>query len=162
MLTPGEEAPVFELPDLAGQRHRLEEALSRGPVLAVFWKPSCGTCHLIFPYLQRLTEAYPSDGWQLLALSQDSAEASAEFARQYGLTFPVLIEGEGWPVSRRYDPEATPTFFLIGQDGSIEMSSVGLSKEELNQVSGRLAERLGQAPRVIAEEDDGNPPFKPG
>ena len=162
MLTAGERAPAFDLPDLDGRRHRLEDALAQGPAIAVFWKPACGTCHLAFPYLQRLAEAYPSGGGQLLSISQDSAEASGDFARRYGLTFPTLVDGEGWPVSHQYDPDATPTFFLIGGNGTIEMTSAGFSKEELNEVSHRLAEHLGEAPRVIAEENDGNPPFKPG
>ena len=162
MLTAGERAPAFDLPDLEGRRHRLEQVLSQGPALAVFWKSACSTCHLAFPYLQRLAEAYRSDGWRILAVSQDGAEASGDFARQCALTFPTLIEGEGWPVSRQYDPEATPTLFLIGKDGMIEMTSVGFHKEELNEISRRLAEHLGETPRVIAEENDGNPPFKPG
>lgn len=162
MLSAGERAPAFDLPDLEGRRHRLEEALSRGPAVAVFWKPTCGTCHLAFPYLQRLVESYPGDGWQLLAVSQDGESASGAFAQEYGLTFPVLVEGEGWPVSKQYDPEATPTLFLIGQDGTIEMTSVGFDKEELNEVARWLAERLGEAPRIIAEENDGNPRYKPG
>jgi peroxiredoxin len=162
MLTVGEQAPGFELPDLEGRRHRLEAVLGRGPVLAVFWKPDCGTCHLAFPYLQRLTEAYPSGAWQILAVSQDSAEASSDFARRYGLTFPTLIEGDGWPASHQYDPDATPTCFLIGRDGVIEMTSVGFDKADLNEISRRVGEHLGEAPRVIAQEDDGNPPFRPG
>lgn len=162
MLSAGERAPTFDLPDLEGGRHRLEDVLARGPALAVFWQPACATCHLAFPYLQRLAEAYPSGGWQLLAVSQDSARASGDFARQYGLAFLVLIESEGWPVSHQYDPEATPTFFLIGPDGTIEMTSVGFDKKDLNEVSRRLAERLGETPRVIAQENDGNPPFRPG
>lgn len=162
MLSAGERAPDFDLPDLEGQRHRLEDALAQGPAVAVFWKSACGTCHLAFPYLQRLTEAYPSGRWQLLAVSQDDARASEVFARQYGLTFPSLIEGEGWPVSRQYDPDATPTLFLIGADGTIEMTSVGFNKQELNEISRRLAAHLGEPAKVIAEEDDGKPSYKPG
>ena len=158
MLGEGARAPAFELPDLAGLPH----ALASGPALAVFWKPRCATCDLAFPYLERLHQAYPSDRWQLLAVSQDNLERSAAFARQYGLSFPVLIEDEGWPVSRQYDPEATPTFFLIGPDGEIEMASAGFAKDDLNQIASRLAQHLGEAPQVIAEEDDGNPPFRPG
>jgi peroxiredoxin len=162
MLTIGEHAPSFDLPDLEGRRHRLVDALARGPALAVFWKASCGTCHLAFPYLQRLVEAYPEAAWQVLAVSQDGSGASGAFAREYGLTFPVLIEGEGWPVSQQYDPDATPTLFLIAPDGTVELTSVGFDKAELNEIARRLAEHLGQEPVVIAEESDGNPPFKPG
>lgn len=160
MLAVGERAPAFELPDLDGKLHRSEDA--QGPVVAVLWKTACGTCHVAFPYLQRLAEAYPTNGWQLLAVSQDAQEKSASFASEHGLTFPVLIEGEGWPVSQQYDPDATPTLFLIGPDRTIEMTSVGFDKEELNEVSQRLAEYLGVTPKVIAEENDGNRPFQPG
>ncbi len=162
MLTAGEQAPLFELTDLGGRKHRLATALAEGSVLTVFWKPSCGTCDLALPYLQRLVDAYPSDRWQLLSVSQDSAEPSADFARQYSLTFPILIEGEGWPASRQYDPEATPTFFLIAPDGTIEMTSIGFDKNELNEVARRLAGYLDEPAQVIAEADDGNPPFRPG
>ena len=160
MLDVGEQAPAFELPDLNGKLYGSQDA--QGPVVAVFWKSACGTCDIALPYLQRLAEAYPSDGWQLLTVSQDALEESATFARQHGLTFPVLIEGEGWPVSQQYDPEATPTLYLIGPERTIEMVSVGFYKEELNEVSRRLAAHLGEAPQVIAEEDDGNPLFRPG
>jgi peroxiredoxin len=162
MLTAGDHAPSFDLPDLQGRRHRLEEALAAGPALAVFWKAACATCHLAFPYLQRLSEAYPGSGWRLLAVSQDGADTSRDFVEEHALTFPVLIEGEGWPVSRQYDPEATPTLFLIAPDGAIDLMSVGFDKAELNEISRRLAEALGREPVVIAEDGDGNPPFKPG
>ncbi len=160
MLSAGEPAPTFDLPDLEGRRHRLDDV--QGPALAVFWKPACGTCDLAFPYLQRLAEVYPTGRWQILAISQEDAEASGDFARQHSLTFPILVEGDGWPVSQQYDPDATPTLFLIAPDGTIEMTSVGFDKQELNEISRRLAERLGESPKVIAEEDDGNPSFKPG
>lgn len=162
MLATGERAPAFELPDLDGRRHRLEGALRRGPALAVFWKADCATCHLAFPYLQRLAEAYPSANEQLLAVSQDGPETSAAFARELGLTFPVLIDGDGWPVSQQYDPDSTPTLFLIGPDGAVELTGVGFDKGDLNEIARRFAEHLGEVPRLIAEDDDGNPPFRPG
>ncbi len=162
MLTAGDRAPAFDLPDLDGDRRSLAGTVAGGPVLAVFWKASCDTCHLAFPYLQRLAEEYPGGGWQLLAVSQDGERVSRAFATQHGLTFPVLIEGDGWPVSQQYDPDATPTLFLIAPDGSIEFTSVGFHKGDLNEIARRLAEHLGKDPRVIAEDGDGQPPFKPG
>lgn len=162
MLSQGDQAPAFELPDLAGQRRSLAAAIAAGPALVVFWKSSCGTCHLAFPYLQRIAEVYPAAAEHILAVSQDNEAASVEFAHEYGLTFPVLIEGDGWPVSRAYDPEATPTLFFIDSAGAIEMVSVGFYKAELNEIGGRFATSLGQPARTIAEDNDGNPPFKPG
>jgi peroxiredoxin len=159
MLSAAARAPAFELPDLAGEPH----ALGQGrPALLVFWKASCGTCRVAFPYIERLRHAYPGDGWQLLAISQDDADTSAAFAQQQGLTLPVLIEGEGWPVSQQYDPDATPTLFLVGPDGLIEMTSIGFDKWDLNKIAERVAELLGEPSQKIAEEADGNPPLRPG
>ncbi|MCH7811368.1 MAG: TlpA family protein disulfide reductase [Chloroflexi bacterium] len=160
MLSVGDQAPPFDLPDLAAKQHRLVDG--EAPVLAVFWKPSCATCDLAFPYLQRLYEAYPGDGWRLLAVSQEDATSSGQFAQQYGITFPILIEGDGWPASMAYDPEATPTLFLISPDGAIEHASVGFEKAALNEISEALAKHLGVSSQLIAREDDGNPPFRPG
>lgn len=162
MLVAGDQAPPFELPDLQGRTRRLADALERGPVLVVFWKSDCETCDVAFPYLQHLTDVYSTERWELLAVSQEGAKESADFAREQGLSFPVLIDGDGWPVSKQYDPEATPTLFLIAPDGAIQMTSVGFHKQELNEIAGRLAEYLGEPARAIALEDDGNPPFKPG
>lgn len=158
MLRRGDRAPAFELPDLDGKLWRLDGV----PALVVFWKAGCATCHVAFPYLERLFHAYAGDGWRLLAVSQDSPAASREFAQELKLTLPLLIEGEGWPVSKLYDPEATPTLFLVDDTGTIELTSIGFDKSELNEASRLLAERLGREPQEIAPQDDGNPFFKPG
>lgn len=162
MLGAGDRAPDFELPDVSQQRYRLSDALGQGPVLVVFWKTSCKTCDVAFPYLQRLAEAYEGGSWQLLGISQEGMAESAAFAERYGVTFPVLIDREGWPVSKEYDPEATPTMFLIDSDGIVEAASVGFSKADLNDMSARVAKHLGRAAEVVAKDDDGGPPFMPG
>ncbi len=162
MIGVGEIAPPLELPDLSATDRGVSPAPNSEPVLAVFWKPSCGTCDLAFPYLQRLYQAYPSEGWRMLAISQEDASVSDEFARKYGVTFPVLTEGDGWPISTQYDPDATPTMFLISPDGKIELASAGFDKEALNEVSRLIAGHLGLDAQIIAVEDDGNPSFRPG
>jgi peroxiredoxin len=162
VLRVGERAPSFRLSDLDGREHALDQALASGPALLVFWKSGCAICDLIFPYLGRLAEAYPQEGWSLWAVSQDGVEAARAFAQKHRTPFDVLVDGEGWPASRAYDPDATPTLFLVGADGVIEQTSVGFSKADLNEVSRRLAERLETAPVEVAPADDGQPDFRPG
>ncbi len=162
MLTQGNQAPALDLPDLDGRRHNLLEDLTRGPALAVFWKPACSTCHLAFPYLQRLYETLPASDWTLLAVSQADERSTRDFATQHGLAFPLLIEGESWPASRSYDPDATPTFFLISPSGVIQMVSVGFHKTELNEIAAKLGEAAGVDLVELIPGRDGSPPFKPG
>jgi len=161
-LAAGDQAPTFTLDTLDGQSHSLAEALRRGPVLAVFFKTTCGTCDLIFPYLNRFIGGYGGGGWHLWAISQDGPGRSRDYADRYGARFPVLVEGPGWPVSRAYDPPATPTLFFIAPNGRVEETSVGFSKDELNSLARSLAAYLGQPPVTVAEADDGRPSFRPG
>lgn len=155
----GERAPSLALTGLDGQNYRLDEA--KGPVLAVFFKTSCGTCQLIFPYLQRLYRAYPPPGWHLWAISQDAASDSQTFAARHGATFPILLD-EGWAALRAYDPQGVPTLFFIGPDGQVQRVVLAFQKAALNELSAAIAAHLAAQAVVIAPPDDPAPPFKPG
>jgi peroxiredoxin len=161
-LSAGDDAPDFTLNTADGHTYDLVGALRQGPVLIVFVKTTCGTCDLLFPYLNQFIEAYGDEGWHLWAISQDGPDRSRDYARRQEARFPVLVDGPGWPVSSAYDPPATPTLFLIAPDGRVEETSVGFSKDDLNGTSRRLAGHLGRSPLTVAEADDGRPPFRPG
>ena len=73
--------------------------------------------------------------------------------------YPTLFRS---PTSRAYDPPVTPTLFLIEPSGRVGQVSIGFSKDDLNDLSRRIAEHLGVAPAVVAERGDGNPDLRPG
>ena len=158
----GARAPDFSLKGTDGKSYTLASALARGPVLLVFFKTSCWTCDLAFPYINRLKESYPDNGWSLWAVAQDTPQDAGRYAADYGMTYPVLSDADGYTVSKAYDPPATPTLFLIDRAGRIAQQSAGFHKAELNSLSAGLAERLGVKPVVIAAADDGNPDVIPG
>jgi len=160
-LEAGVQAPDFSLKGIDGREYRLSEALRAGPALLVFFKSTCGTCDVAFPYLNRLHETY-KDGWQLWAVAQDGPEAAAEYARRLALGYPVLPDAPDYAISRLYDPPATPTLYLIDRDGRVAYTTHGFAKDDMNELARLLAERLGAQPRVIAPPDDGQPAFKPG
>ncbi len=162
MLEVGARAPDFTLPDQTGARHHLADALAGGPVVLAFLKADCRTCTLTFPYLERLHQAYRMADWQMWGICQHPARAAEWFAKNTGVTFPLLIDGDGLPVSHAYDPPATPTIVLLDRSGAVLASHQGLSKSDLNQLAGQLAEMLGEAAVVIAPPDDGQPSFRPG
>ena len=163
-LDVGAQAPDFTLGGIDGKQYSLSAALKQGPLLAVFIQTACPVCDLTMPYLNRLTEAYADQRWQLWVISQDDQEASQRYAQRFEPNFPLLVDdpADGWTVSRAYDPPATPTLFLIGPDGRVQFSGQGFSKADLNAVSERIAGHLGVQPAVVAERDDGNPDLRPG
>jgi peroxiredoxin len=160
-LTVGAKAPPFALAGIDGQPYTLVEALPQGPLLLAFFKTGCPACDLAAPYLVRLAAAYPG-AWQLWLVLQDPPAEAGGYARRFSLPFPVFADGDGYRVSRVYDPPATPSFYLIEADGSVAHASHGFSKDDLNELAGHIARRLGAERQVVAPPNDGQPPLRPG
>ena len=156
----GAEAPAFTLPSVDGGGLSLSEVRGQ-PLLIVFFRASCETCDIAFPYVNRLQARYPY-GWRLWAISQDEAGRSAEYRDRFLIESPVLIDDPELAVSRAYDPPSTPTFVLIGRDGRVEYVSEGFAKDDLNEISRRIAAEVGAEAVDIASADDGNPAMRPG
>ena len=153
-LTVGTKAPDFELTAMDGKRFSLPQALAHGPVVLAFFKVSCPTCQYAFPFLERLHKAYAQNGVNLLGVSQNSAKDTAAFAKEFGVTFPMLLDDtERYPVSNAYGLTNVPTIFWIAQDDEIEVSSVGWVKADFAEINGKMAEAGKIAPAVM---------FKPG
>ena len=161
ILEVGALASHFTLLGTDGREYRLPADLGGRPALIVFFKTTCATCDLAFPYLNRLRAAYP-DGWHLWAVSQDAMDRTLPYARRAGMNYPVVIDAPTFYASRLYDPPATPTVFLIDTKGRVEFSTYGFSKDDVNEIAKRIAVHLGVEPQEIAPADDGRPAFKPG
>ncbi len=159
-LAVGQIAPAFKLQSIAGETLELNEGGAR-LTLAAFFKTTCPTCMMTWRYLEKMYQTYGTAGLAVWGISQHKKAPSAEFASEYGSTFPILID-EDWTVSRQYDPEFVPTLFLITPDGKIIEQVVSFNKAALNQMSETIAARLETAPVMIAPDNDDNPAFKPG
>jgi peroxiredoxin len=161
LLETGALAPHFTLLGIDGQEYSLPRDAAGKPMLIVFFKTSCATCDVAFPYINRLRETYP-DGWNLWAIGQDPPAKASGYSRAHGIGYPVLIDAPDYTVSRLYDPPATPTLFLTDSRGRLVYSTYGFSKDDLNELAALVARSLDAEPAVIAPADDGGPAFKPG
>ena len=151
-LNSGTHAPQVALPDLKGKTVSLSVELKRGPVVLAFFKISCPVCQYALPILERLHRAYPNAA--IYGVSQNSAKDTERFCREFGVTFPMLLDDPNtYTASNAYGLTNVPTVFYIGQDGTIEVSSVGWSKSDVE----KIGRRLGAAPNVSV-----TPLFKPG
>jgi peroxiredoxin len=139
-LPAGTKAPDFSLPAIDGSKFSLQGALERGPVLAAFFKVSCPTCQYTFPYLERIHRAYGGEKITIVGISQNDQRDTAAFLKEYGVTFPILLDNpKGYAVSNAYGLTNVPSLFLIGQDGEIEIGSVGWVKQEVEEINRSLA-----------------------
>ena len=140
-LAVGRKAPDLQLKAVEGKPFSLREALGRGPVVLLFFKVSCPTCQYALPFYERLFRSYKNQRVTLVGISQNHADETVAFAKEFGISFPLLLdEAISYPVSNAYGLTNVPTIFWIGTGGSVEMSSVGWSKPDFEQINRRLAE----------------------
>ncbi|MDI3340237.1 MAG: TlpA disulfide reductase family protein [Sphaerobacter sp.] len=159
----GARAPEFTLPDAAeGRMHSLAEALRSGPVLIAIYKSSCQASKTAFPFLEKIYQRYPKDRLTVWGIAQDSPNVTRSFARRYGITFPLLIDQDDYATSRAYDILATPTIFLIHQDGEIVWQGMGFQKGAMADLSAQVAKLLDVPPEDITAGTDDVPPWVPG
>jgi peroxiredoxin len=161
-IVPGSVAPGFSLKSLDGTEFSLGGALRRGPVVLSFFKVSCPVCKFTFPFLERLFKTYGNGDVTFLAVSQDNASASKDFAKEFGVRFPVLIDDAGYPVSNAYGLTSVPTFFLINPDGTVQVASVGFGKAEIEAIADALADRRNITRSPVFRRDESIPEHKPG
>lgn len=155
-IVAGNLAPNFSLRSLDGKEFSLSTALQKGPVLLAFFKIGCPVCQFTFPFLERLHQRAKSPEVTVVGISQNGPEKTAAFNKEYGVTFPVLLdlEEKRYVVSNAYGLSMVPTILLVDSDGSVLVCSMGFVKADLENIAGRLAARNNtpKAPLFVATE----------
>jgi cytochrome c biogenesis protein CcmG, thiol:disulfide interchange protein DsbE len=162
-LSSGTLAPDFTLPGMDGKEFSLKDALARGPVLAAFFKVSCPVCQFALPFLERIYRAYGKSKVTVVGISQNDKKETTAFIKEYGLTFPVLLDDtHSYPASNAYGLTNVPSIFWIGQDGEIEISSVGWLKKDVEALNARAAVNTGEQRVPVFEAGESVPDFRAG
>jgi peroxiredoxin len=154
-LSPGSPAPGFRLALLGGGEVDLLDWLPNAPILLAFFKTTCPTCMLAFPFLERIHRR--AIGLRLLAISQDGPQSTARFHEEFGITMPTAIDPacEGYAVSNAYGITHVPSLFMITPACNIEWFSTGFSKPDFEE----LAAKAGME---VFTTKDRVPVWKPG
>ncbi|MEP7365193.1 MAG: TlpA disulfide reductase family protein [Acidobacteriota bacterium] len=154
-LPPGSSAIGFRLPLLCGGEVDLHQWLRDGPVLLAFFKTTCPTCMLAFPFLERIHRH--GNALRLLAISQDAPPATMRFCTEFGITIDTALDAasSGYSASNAYAITHVPSLFLISAAGLVEWSSTGFSKPDFEEL-GRTANA------EVFTAHDRVPVWKPG
>jgi thiol-disulfide isomerase/thioredoxin len=106
----------------------------RGKVVVLeFMEPWCPHCQNMAPVLENL---YKQFGNKVVFISvagpwngpdgkPASAADTANFIKQYGSTWTYVYDSSGTVMNSEFGVTSTPTFFIIGKDGSILTSYTG-------------------------------------
>lgn len=163
VLDAGAVAPDFTLSAMDGKTFSLKQALERGPVVAAFFKVSCPVCQYTFPFLVRIYRNAASMGVTIVGISQDNQRDTAAFMKQFGVTFPILLDdNNSYPVSNAYGLTNVPSTFWIAPDGKIEISSVGWSRQDFEQIHRKISEKNGAVRSLLFQPSEEVADFRAG
>ena len=154
LLEAGSLAPAFRLKRLQGGESSLQDLLTHGPVFLAFFKVNCPVCQLTFPFLERI---HAAGTIPIVGISQNGPEDTKAFAREFGITFPLVLDedSEGFPASNDYGISSVPSMFLVDPPGSISRVIEGWNRSEV--------EWLGSKAGVAAiRSEDNVPAWKAG
>ena len=133
----GFRAPDFAVTGEQGETVTLADFADKVVLLNV-WATWCGPCREEMPSMQRLYDRFPRDDFEIAAISIDALPDRTDaqgnpggdpiaFARELGLTFPVLLDPYG-EIQRTYRTAAVPESFLIGRDGVVYKKVAGATE----------------------------------
>ncbi|MCI0404893.1 MAG: TlpA family protein disulfide reductase [candidate division Zixibacteria bacterium] len=162
MIKTGNTAQAFALEGTDGKKHSLDEIKAKGIGFFAFFKVTCPTCQYTFPFLERIHQKIKAAGIPFWGIVQDPIDKAREFARQYGTTFPILIDDRPYLTSKIYGISIVPTWYLV--DGSLKVLAVGESwvKKEYVDLATLLAQKTGAEILGLFSPDENVVELKPG
>lgn len=122
----GNLAPDFTLQTVDGRSVTLRDYTADGgtPVVLNFWATWCPPCRVEMPYFENVNDLYAGDV-AVLGLNQaESAAVIADYARDHGLTYPLLVDDD-MKVNNLYGVLNLPTTIFIDKNGVVREVLIG-------------------------------------
>jgi peroxiredoxin len=116
-LPVGTAAPDFELPDLAGVRHKLSELRGKD-LLLIFFNPQCGFCTKMAADLAALPAAGGDGRAVPIVVTTGDAQENRKLIERYGIRGLVLLQ-EQMEVASQYRAQGTPMGYRLDGAGRI-------------------------------------------
>jgi cytochrome c biogenesis protein CcmG/thiol:disulfide interchange protein DsbE len=119
----GAPAPAFD--DATAGGGMLSSSALRGKAVYLnFFASWCPPCNAEAPALERLQRRYASRGLQIVGVDVlEDAAIARSFARKYGLTYPIVVDGGA--LVHAYAVNGLPVHAFIDRDGVLRAVVVG-------------------------------------
>ena len=116
-------------PDFSGltaDSRRVSLASLQGKVLLLnFWASWCPECRPEMPMFERLHREFSAQGLAVVGINaREGTSSIREYAKELGLTFPLILDPSG-KINSAYGVIGLPTTFLIGRDGRAVALAIG-------------------------------------
>jgi peroxiredoxin len=159
MLPLGSTMPEFALPDPSGNVHRSEDLRGAPGTLVMFICNHCPYVKHIRPKLASVTRELRDRGLVVVGINSNDADAYPDDAppameaqaRQFGYTFPYLVDATQ-EVARAFRAACTPDFFLFDREGRLAYRGQFDGSRPGNDVEVTGSDLLAAAEAVLAGE----------
>jgi len=155
-VSPGDQAPDFQLQDTDGNQHRLHDYLEAGKTVVLEWfNPDCPFVVKHHKHHRTMSDLASTEGeldvvWLAINSGAEGKQGAGlernQKARvEYGITYPVLLDGTG-TVGKRWGATNTPHMFVIAADstvayaGAIDDNRDAMTLGKVNHVAAALAD----------------------
>ena len=119
--------PSFTLPDVLGVPHELSEWSGKNRILN-FWATWCAPCRREIPLLKAFQDEQRDNGFQVIGIAVDFAEAVAHYAEAAQFNYPILVgEQDAMAVAESSGIEfvGLPFTMFVASDGELVGAYIG-------------------------------------
>lgn len=129
-MSPGAEAPTFNLPLLEGEGTLSSEDLRGRPVVLNFWASWCIPCQEEAPLLERAWREYRDRGVVFVGVNIKDARSDAKrFVDEFNITYPI-VRDEREELARMLGVYGIPETFFIDHEWSFLATIAGSQQAE--------------------------------
>ena len=129
--------PSFTLPDISGTERDFSEWAGKNRILN-FWATWCAPCRREIPLLKDFQDEQGGNGFQVIGIAVDFAEAVANYAEAAEFNYPVLVgEQEAMAVAESSGVEfiGLPFTMFVASDGELLSAYIGeLHQSHLDEI----------------------------
>jgi peroxiredoxin len=118
------EAADFSLLDLSGKTWTLKNLRDK-VVLVNFWATWCPPCRKEMPDLDALYRKFKDQGLVILAISDEAPAKVAQFLKETGYTYPILLDPER-KVNQQFQIDGIPKSFVYDRNGKLAAQAIDM------------------------------------
>ncbi|WP_316766981.1 TlpA disulfide reductase family protein [Pedobacter frigiditerrae] len=139
-LKEGEKFNGDKFTDINGNKYDLKTAVDKIYVIN-FWFINCPPCKQEIPELNKVVEKYKDNkDVVFIAVALDSKSELKEFLKTTAFNYNIVDDGRYY--SQKYEIDGYPTHVIIGKDGLIKFSTIGLAGNTVYWIEKTIGEQL--------------------
>jgi thiol-disulfide isomerase/thioredoxin len=138
----GEKFKGEKLVDINGNKFDLKNAGSKIFVIN-FWFINCSPCKKEIPDLNELVAKYKDNkDVVFIGIALDRSYDLREFLKTMPFSYNVVDDGQYY--ATKYGVKAYPTHVIVGKDGLIKFSTVGLAPNTIHWINKTISEQIAE------------------